>query len=415
MHLVIEKYRNEQSITQPPDPILVPFLRNSRECVVSAIMEFISYNFIMDSPPKYRDSEGDMILLETREAFETAFDDVMQTPLKLFVVHIDGFYNFGLPKKQDTNVFTAEQASSSSFNTCARDGMGAVLMDQIIREIKQEVNKQIACHPVINKLKQFMAKFKEQKTYAACCSEQKSTQTDMYDATVGSSSLAVLESQRSSKIAPEEDDFTVFQLVDESPVWDVKAIYERKTLPLTKWENPSSSDLVKTVREGEGIFSKRWVLRRFACRRWENVSIISETIPDMLEIYRSKITVTNLPESGQVVDFTVWVKCSASTGYFCASWRLHKIIEDGRNSIPEGPRLVFEIFVNPFTDENLAIGRSAFSKELDSFSYYTAVRDEEQTIDDTRELEELTSSGSISASDYEVIDGGDALDDSKAK
>ncbi|VDO45716.1 unnamed protein product [Brugia timori] len=30
-------------------------------------------------------------------------------------------------------------------------------------------------------------------------------------------------------------------------------------------------------------------------------------------------------------------------------------------------------------------------------------------------MEELTSSGSISASDYEVIDGGDALDDSKAK
>lgn len=70
MHLVIEKYRNDQSTTQPPEPILVPFKRYSRECVVSAIMEFISYNFIMDSPPKYRDSEGDMILLETREAFE---------------------------------------------------------------------------------------------------------------------------------------------------------------------------------------------------------------------------------------------------------------------------------------------------------------------------------------------------------
>lgn len=70
MHLVIEKYRNEHSIIQPPEPILVPFKRYSRECVVSAIMEFISYNFTMDSPPKYRDFEGDMILLETREAFE---------------------------------------------------------------------------------------------------------------------------------------------------------------------------------------------------------------------------------------------------------------------------------------------------------------------------------------------------------
>ncbi|VDO33396.1 unnamed protein product [Brugia timori] len=86
MHLVIEKYRNEQSITQPPDPILVPFLRNSRECVVSAIMEFISYNFIMDSPPKYRDSEGDMILLETREAFEVLYKRlcyIMRTRLEL--------------------------------------------------------------------------------------------------------------------------------------------------------------------------------------------------------------------------------------------------------------------------------------------------------------------------------------------
>ncbi|VDM08194.1 unnamed protein product [Wuchereria bancrofti] len=395
MHLIIEEYRNEQSATQPPEPIVVPFMRHSRECVVSAIMEFISYNFIMDSPPKYRDSEGDMVLLETREAFEAAFDDIMQTPLKLFVVHVDGFYNFGLPKKQDIEMFAAEQASSS-FNAYSRDGMGTVLMDQILREIKQEVNKQILCHPVINKLAQFMAKFEEQKTYGACCSEQKSTQTDMCDATVGSSSLAVFESQRSSKIASEEDDFAAFQLVDESPVWDVKAIYERKTMPLTKWENPSSSDLVKTVREGEGIFSKRWVLRRLAYRRWENVSVISETIPDMLEIYRSKTAVTNLPGTGQVVDFTVWVKCSATTGYFCASWRLHKMNENGGNSIPEGPKLVFEIFVNPFTDEKLAIGRSAFSK-------------------DTRELEELTSSGSISASDYEVIDGGDALDDSKAK
>lgn len=70
MHLVIEKYRNEHSTIQPPEPILVPFKRYSRECVVSAIMEFISYNFTMDSPPKYRDFEGDMILLETREAFE---------------------------------------------------------------------------------------------------------------------------------------------------------------------------------------------------------------------------------------------------------------------------------------------------------------------------------------------------------
>lgn len=34
---------------------------------------------------------------------------------------------------------------------------------------------------------------------------------------------------------------------------------------------------------------------------------------------------------------------------------------------------------------------------------------------DTRELEELTSSGSVSASDYEVIDGGDTVDESEAK
>lgn len=70
--------------------------------------------------------------------------------------------------------------------------------------------------------------------------------------------------------------------------------------------------------------------------------------------------VTNLPEKGQIVDFTVWVKCAASTGYFCATWRLHKMTGDGRDSIPEGPRLVFEIFVNPFTDENFAIERPLF-------------------------------------------------------
>lgn len=36
------------------------------------------------------------------------------------------------------------------------------------------------------------------------------------------------------------NDVAVFQLIDESPVWDVKAIYERKTVPLMKWENPVS-------------------------------------------------------------------------------------------------------------------------------------------------------------------------------
>lgn len=84
-------------------------------------------------------------------------------------------------------------------------------------------------------------------------------------------------------------------------------------------------------------------------------------MPAMLEIYRSKMIVTNLPEKGQIVDFTVWVKCSASTGYFCATWQLHKMSENGKDSIPEGPRLVFEIFVNPFTDENFAIEKPTFS------------------------------------------------------
>ncbi|EFO18471.2 hypothetical protein LOAG_10023 [Loa loa] len=414
MHLVIEKYRNEQSITQPPEPILVPFKRYSRECVVSAIMEFISYNFTMDSPPKYRDCEGDMILLETREAFEAAFDDVMQTPLKLFVVHIDGIYNFGLPKKQEIKTSVAAQGSVSP-DVHKMNDLEVVLMDRIVKEVKHEVDKQIIQHPVINKLAEFMVDLEEQKACGSCCSEHKSTQKDISDAVVGSSSSASLESQSSSKVASEEDGIAVFQLVDESPVWDVKAIYEKKTMPLTKWENPSSSDLVKTVREGEGIFSKRWVLRRFACRRWENVSIINETIPDTLEICRSKVIVTNLPEKGQIVDFTVWVKCSASTGYFCATWRLHKLIENGRNSIPEGPRLVFEIFVNPFIDENFAIERPVFTNELDWFSYYAIVRNKEKNVDDTRELEELTSTGSVSASDYEVIDGGDTVDDSDEK
>ncbi|CAG9536371.1 unnamed protein product [Cercopithifilaria johnstoni] len=395
MHLVIEKYRNEHSIIQPPEPILVPFKRYSRECVVSAIMEFISYNFTMDSPPKYRDFEGDMILLETREAFEVAFDDVMQTPQKLFVVHIDGVYKFGLPKKQDTKASMVARANSLCHPYAMKD-LEDVLMDRVVKEVKQEVNKQIVKHPVIHKLAKFLNEL-EQKAYGASCSEQKSTQTfsTVFDAAGGSSSSTSLESQSSSKVIS-EDGTAVFQLIDESPVWDVKAIYERKTMPLTKWENPSSSDLVKTVREGEGIFSKRWVFRRFACRRWENVSVINETISDMLEIYRSKMIVTNLPEKGQIVDFTVWVKCSASTGYFCATWRLHKMIENGKGSIAEGPRLVFEIFVNPFTDENFAIERPVFPN-------------------DTRELEELTSIGSVSASDYEVIDGGDTVDDSEAK
>uniref|UniRef100_A0A0R3RYQ4 Med13_N domain-containing protein n=1 Tax=Elaeophora elaphi TaxID=1147741 RepID=A0A0R3RYQ4_9BILA len=395
MHLVIEKYRNDYSTTQPPEPIVVPFKRYSRECVVSAIMEFISYNFTMDSPPKYRDFEGDMILLETREAFE-----VLSRLMYALYVHIDGVYNFGSPKKQDTKVPMPAQASSSC-DAYMKD-LEVVLMNRVVEEVKQEVNKQIVKHPVIHKLSKFVSEL-EQQEYEASCSGQKSTQsmivvpfsTGKSDTAGGSSTSTSLGNQSLSKEAS-EDDITVFQLVDESPVWDVKAIYERKTMPLTKWENPSLSDLVKAVRKGEGIFSKRWVLRRFARRRWENVSIINETIPEMLEIYRSTMIVTNLPEKGQIVDFTVWVKCLASTGYFCATWQLYKMTENGRDSIREGPRLLFEIFVNPFIDENSAIERPIFPN-------------------DTRESEELASSGSISASDYEVIDGGDAVDDPEAK
>ncbi|OZC05531.1 hypothetical protein X798_07495 [Onchocerca flexuosa] len=134
---------------------------------------------------------------------------------------------------------------------------------------------------------------------------------------------------------------------------------------------------------------------------------------DMLEIHRSKMTVTNLPEKGQIVDFTVWVKCLASTGYFCATWRLHKMVNNGTDSIPEGPSLMFEIFVNPFIDENFTLERPVFANELDSYSYYDRIRDEEPNIDDTQELEELASSGSVSASDYEVIDGGETMSDSE--
>lgn len=79
MNLIIEKYRNHPGITVQPEPIVVPFNRYSRECVVSAIMELINYSFVMDNPPKYRDSEGDMVLLETREAFEVLFS-ISYTP-----------------------------------------------------------------------------------------------------------------------------------------------------------------------------------------------------------------------------------------------------------------------------------------------------------------------------------------------
>ncbi|VDK78083.1 unnamed protein product [Onchocerca ochengi] len=451
MHLVIEKYRNLVNTTQPSEPILVPFMRYSRECIVSAIMEFINYNFIMDSPPKYRDSEGDMVLLETREAFEAAVDDVMQTPMKLFIVHVDGFYKSELPKEQDIEIpMTVKIAPVGNIDIEGADFVEKADVERIVRvedtsieklialkltilnglillktawlmtdfektlqrllalktpsdmmkRIKQEVSKQIVRHPIISKLAGLMNELEKQKAYLykVCYNEQKSTQTfqaNIYDeATVASSSSTSLENQSSSKILLGKDDTVVFQLVDESPVWDVKAIYERKTIPLTKWENPSSSDLLKTAREGEGIFSKRWVLRRFACRRWENVSIINETMSDMLEIHRSKMTVTNLPEKGQIVDFTVWVKCLASTGYFCATWRLHKMIDNGRDSIPEGPSLMFEIFVNPFIDENFTLERPLFTN-------------------DTQELEELASSGSVSASDYEVIDGGETMSDSE--
>ncbi|VDO70703.1 unnamed protein product [Onchocerca flexuosa] len=130
MHLVIEKYRNVVNPAQPSEPILVPFMRYSRECVVSAIMEFINYNFVMDSPPKYRDSEGDMVLLETREAFEAAVDDVMQTPMKLFVVHVDGFYKSELPKEQDTEIPRTKQASFS-YDACTTNDSNIILMDRV--------------------------------------------------------------------------------------------------------------------------------------------------------------------------------------------------------------------------------------------------------------------------------------------
>ncbi|VDO68400.1 unnamed protein product [Onchocerca flexuosa] len=150
----------------------------------------------------------------------------------------------------------------------------------MMKRIKQEISKQIIRHPVISKLAGLMNELEKQKAYfyKMCYNEPKSTQTfqaNIYDeAAIASSSSSSFDNQSSSKTVSGKDDNVVFQLVDESPVWDVKAIYERKTIPLTKWENPSSSDLLKTAREGEGIFSKRWVLRRFACRRWENVSVI---------------------------------------------------------------------------------------------------------------------------------------------
>uniref|UniRef100_A0A915PW27 PB1 domain-containing protein n=1 Tax=Setaria digitata TaxID=48799 RepID=A0A915PW27_9BILA len=377
MHLIIEKYHNYTSSIEPPEPILVPFKRYSRECVVSAIMEFINYNFIMDAPPKYRDSEGDMILLETREAFEAAVDDALQTPSKFFVVHVDGFYKFQLSKKESPKLSISTQAGCSC-DACAVRDLANFSMDRVMREVKEEVNKQIIQNPVIDKLGRFMEEYKRQKACGACCSKQKSTQTfqaNVSDAAVGMSSSISIQGQSSSKVLCGESSVG-FQLAVESPVWDVKAIYERKTMPLKKWENPSSSDLLETVHEGEGIYSKRWVLRRFACESWENVSINNETISDALEIYRSKMVVTNLPQKGQIVDFTVWLKCSASTGYFCATWQLYKMTES-------------------CCSRTRGFTRSEFK--------------------DARELEELASSGSVSASDYEVIDGGETVDDSDAK
>lgn len=40
----------------------------------------------------------------------------MQTPLKLFVVHVDGVYKSGLPKKQDTKVSVAVSSFTQNYS-----------------------------------------------------------------------------------------------------------------------------------------------------------------------------------------------------------------------------------------------------------------------------------------------------------
>lgn len=73
MRLVVEKYRTKSGSDSPEEPIVVTFRRYNKDFLVSAIMEFLEHNFVMHHYPKYRDSEGDLILLDSRDAYAVCF------------------------------------------------------------------------------------------------------------------------------------------------------------------------------------------------------------------------------------------------------------------------------------------------------------------------------------------------------
>lgn len=70
MLLVVYDLRIASTGGQLSKPISVVFERDSKKRLVRAITDFLSANFVMRSHPRYRDSDGDLVLLDSPESFQ---------------------------------------------------------------------------------------------------------------------------------------------------------------------------------------------------------------------------------------------------------------------------------------------------------------------------------------------------------
>ncbi|VDN08008.1 unnamed protein product [Thelazia callipaeda] len=384
MHLVVEKYQLRPDFLHSPQPIWVSFLRDSRDCVVNAIVEFLDYNFEMNGPPQYRDSDGEMVVLENKEAFEVAVDDIMQTSLKLFIMHVDGTYKHGLPKTEYSaasvgtyliGVLQTQFASVMDENVLCE--VKNDLANLVVASIGERLNEVITQHPGLVKLEQFVDEARKQKPLDLLGQEVRPEQNAVKaNFSSSASNKACLEEV--SKLGSRNCS-KAFRLVEQSSVFSGKGL----------------SDL-STGCEEDGIFFKQWILHRPDSPKYVNVMVAKEYSTERLEIVRSKLNVTLCGES-QTVQFSVWVR-STGIGLACAIWQLYTLDEGSMIPIPEGPYLRLQI-------HSLFVGQPVtFSNQDESFSNVSSAEDlvEEEV---TQSVENLTHS--TAASDFEVVVGDD--------
>ncbi|VDM50437.1 unnamed protein product, partial [Toxocara canis] len=128
------------------EAIAIEIRQTEADRIAQSIQIFIQSNFWLAGPPRYMDSDGDYVLLDSHESYKAAVCDILSASESAMVLLIDGSYKYESTATTGTACTSAISTTTNESAAAPKERtqvLSAELLDSLMAKIREEIRVEV--------------------------------------------------------------------------------------------------------------------------------------------------------------------------------------------------------------------------------------------------------------------------------